>query len=80
MCDFCLHCCSDVPPDSGNGCAACDLAGILMALRDCSMQVGFFEIVAMPMFRSYVELIPGAQPLLDGVMANYEYWHGLQHV
>lgn len=44
----------------------------------CGLQVGFFEIVALPLFKSFVELIPSAQPMLDGVMANYDYWHGLQ--
>ncbi|KAK9843277.1 hypothetical protein WJX74_009626 [Apatococcus lobatus] len=43
-------------------------------------QVGFFEIVALPLFKGYVELIPTAKPMLDGVMANYECWHGLQKV
>lgn len=39
--------------------------------------MGFYEIVAMPMFRALIELIPGTQPMLDGVLANYEYWHNL---
>ncbi|KAK9842956.1 hypothetical protein WJX74_004848 [Apatococcus lobatus] len=41
-------------------------------------QVGFFEIVALPLFNGFVELIPDARPMLDGVMANYEYWHSQQ--
>ncbi|KAK9826226.1 hypothetical protein WJX74_001194 [Apatococcus lobatus] len=40
-------------------------------------QVGFFEIVALPLFKGFVELIPACAPLLDGVMANYEYWRSL---
>ncbi len=43
------------------------------------MQVGFLEIVALPLFKSLSALIPGTQPILDGVMANYEYWNGFQH-
>ncbi|KAK9822894.1 hypothetical protein WJX74_001716 [Apatococcus lobatus] len=43
-------------------------------------QVGFFEIVAMPLFRGYVEFVPAAQPMLDGVKANYQYWHSVHHV
>ncbi|KAK9863546.1 hypothetical protein WJX84_008465 [Apatococcus fuscideae] len=42
-------------------------------------QVGFLEIVALPLFKSLSALIPGTQPILDGVMANYEYWNGFQH-
>ncbi len=41
------------------------------------MQVGFFEIVAMPLFKSYVELFAAAQPMLNAVKANYKYWHGI---
>ncbi len=41
------------------------------------IQVGFFEIVAMPLYKSYVELIPAAQPMLDNLKTNYRYWHGL---
>ncbi|KAK9868656.1 hypothetical protein WJX84_004455 [Apatococcus fuscideae] len=41
-------------------------------------QVGFFEIVALPIFRAYRQLIPQAQPMLDGVMGNYDYWRGQQ--
>ncbi|KAK9850632.1 hypothetical protein WJX84_010905 [Apatococcus fuscideae] len=42
-------------------------------------QVGFFEICAMPMFKSYVQLCPAAQPMMDAVKANYNRWHGMQH-
>ena len=41
------------------------------------VQVGFFEIVALPMFSSYVSAMPQSQPLLDAVMKNYHYWHTL---
>ena len=47
-------------------------------MRVCCLQVGFFEIVALPLFNGFVELIPDARPMLDGVMENYEYWHSLQ--
>ena len=30
----------------------------------------------MPLFQSYVELIGAAQPMLEAVKANYQYWHG----
>ncbi len=42
------------------------------------MQIGFLEIVAMPLYKSYVELIPAARPMLDAVKANYRFWHGVQ--
>ncbi|KAK9867909.1 hypothetical protein WJX84_002108 [Apatococcus fuscideae] len=41
-------------------------------------QVGFFEIVAIPLFKGLTGLVPGTQPILEGVMANYEYWRGVQ--
>ena len=28
--------------------------------------------------RAYRQLIPQAQPMLDGVMGNYDYWRGQQ--
>ncbi|KAK9822938.1 hypothetical protein WJX74_006652 [Apatococcus lobatus] len=43
-------------------------------------QVGFFEIVALPLFKQYVELLPMAQPVLDAVKANYQYWHHAHHM
>ena len=41
------------------------------------LQVGFLEIVALPLIREYVSLIPSAQPILDGVLTNYDYWRSL---
>ncbi|KAK9850625.1 hypothetical protein WJX84_003967 [Apatococcus fuscideae] len=43
-------------------------------------QVGFLEIVALPLFKSFVEQMPAAQPMLDAVKANYKYWHGVHHI
>ncbi|KAK9833010.1 hypothetical protein WJX74_004376 [Apatococcus lobatus] len=37
-------------------------------------QVGFFEIVVLPLVKAFVELIPTARPLLDSVNANYGMW------
>ena len=42
-----------------------------------SLQVGFFEIVALPLFTSYSQLIQGAKPVLDAAMTNYRHWHTL---
>lgn len=49
------------------------------ALNKWSLQVGFFEICAMPLFRSYVELLPAAQPMLDAVKTNYNKWLGMHN-
>ena len=46
----------------------------------CMVQVGFFEIVALPLFKQYVECMPMAQPVLDAVKANYQYWHRVHHM
>jgi hypothetical protein len=37
-------------------------------------QVGFFEFVALPLFRSFVRAFPAASPMLLGLQANYEHW------
>lgn len=43
-----------------------------------SSQVGFFDNVAMPMFRSLVMACPSLKPLLEAVQDNYLYWRDLQ--
>lgn len=37
-------------------------------------QIGFFNIVGIPMFKAMVDLFPDAQPMLDGVTANLTQW------
>ena len=44
------------------------------------VQVGFFEIVALPLFTAYQELMPESRPMLDNVRANYKQWHQLNAV
>ncbi|KAL3161210.1 putative 3',5'-cyclic phosphodiesterase pde-3 [Trebouxia sp. C0009 RCD-2024] len=51
------------------------------ALMDRSMkggmtrsQLGFFNIVGIPLFKAMAELFEDAQPLLDGVLANFKIW------
>ena len=39
------------------------------------VQVGFFEIVALPLFSAYTAMIPASKPLLDAAMSNYHFWH-----
>jgi hypothetical protein len=37
-------------------------------------QVGFFNIVGLPLFKAMVGLFPNAQPMLDGALVNYHEW------
>ena len=41
------------------------------------MQVGFFEIVVLPLLSSFVDVFPHAEPLLEGAKANLAYWNSL---
>ncbi len=38
------------------------------------LQIGFFSIVGIPMYKAMVSAFEDARPLLDGVMANYKCW------
>lgn len=49
------------------------LRGMLLTLSPC-LQLGFFNIVGIPLFKSFAELFPEAQPMLDGVMSNFKHW------
>jgi cAMP-specific phosphodiesterase 4/high affinity cAMP-specific and IBMX-insensitive 3',5'-cyclic phosphodiesterase 8 len=37
-------------------------------------QEGFFDFVALPMFRSLVRATPSTEPVLQGVLSNYHAW------
>lgn len=37
-------------------------------------QVGFFDLFVLPLFRTLVDAAPQAQPMLEGVVSNYERW------
>jgi hypothetical protein len=37
-------------------------------------QVGFFDIVALPLFQSLAQVFSGTVPLLDAVRDNYVMW------
>ncbi len=41
--------------------------------------MGFFDFVAMPLFRSFANAFPEAQVLLDGIELNYDYWKAHSH-
>lgn len=38
------------------------------------LQIGFFSIVGIPMYKAMVAAFEDARPLLDGVMGNYKCW------
>lgn len=37
-------------------------------------QVGFFDVVALPLFQNFHKVFHATKPLLTGVLANYNYW------
>lgn len=38
------------------------------------LQMGFFSIVGIPLFKAVTELFEEAKPMLDGVLANHRHW------
>lgn len=40
----------------------------------CVLQMGFFSIVGIPLFKAMAELFEESQPMLEGVLANYHHW------
>lgn len=38
------------------------------------MQLGFFNIVGIPLFKSMADLFEDARPMLDGVLENFRHW------
>jgi cAMP-specific phosphodiesterase 4 len=41
-------------------------------------QVGFFQFVVLPLFQSFVAVVPAAQPMLDAINHNYECWQQIE--
>jgi len=41
-------------------------------------QTGFFGVVGLPLFRSFVKAFPGARPMLEAAEANFYYWRGVE--
>ena len=41
------------------------------------LQIGFFNIVGKPLFQAMADLFEGCQPMMDGVLANLQYWETL---
>ena len=46
----------------------------MLVMRFVIVQLGFLNIVGIPLFKAMAELFEGTQPLLDGVLANYRQW------
>lgn len=49
----------------------------LTGVMTCGMvavQMGFFSIVGIPLFKAMAELFEESKPMLDGVLANNRYW------
>lgn len=44
-----------------------------------SLQVGFFDVVALPLFQNFGKVFPASRPLLAGVLGNYNHWQQQQH-
>ena len=41
---------------------------------DFVLQLGFFGIVGIPLFKAMTEVFKDAHPMLDGMLANYKHW------
>ena len=41
------------------------------------MQVGFIDFICLPLYDVLAELLPGLNPLLEGVRHNRENWQAL---
>ena len=38
------------------------------------VQLGFRNVVGIPLFKAMAELFEGTQPMLEGVLANFRQW------
>ena len=49
---------------------------VLLQTATCEvpLQLGFFQIVGIPLFKAMADLFPDAQPMLDGVLTNFQHW------
>ena len=41
------------------------------------VQLGFFNIVGIPLFKAMADLFEESQPMLDGVLANFRQWQDI---
>ena len=59
--------------------AGCNVAEAHARLGSCcSTQVGFFNIVGMPLFQAIADVFPDMKPLLATLVGNYRMWEQLQ--
>jgi hypothetical protein len=47
---------------------------LLVNFPSAALQIGFFDIVAMPMFHNFTRVFGAAKPLFLNVLRNYNYW------
>ena len=40
----------------------------------CALQLSFFSIVGIPLFKSMTDIFEETRPMLQGVMENYKAW------
>ena len=45
-----------------------------MTCGTVALQIGFFSIVGIPLFKAMAELFEESKPMLDGVIANHHHW------
>ncbi|DBB03659.1 hypothetical protein WJX82_000931 [Trebouxia sp. C0006] len=60
--------------EKGAGLAVSPLMDRTMKGGMTRSQMGFFNIVGIPLFKTMVELFEDAQPMLDGVLTNFRHW------
>lgn len=41
------------------------------------MQVGFIDVICLPLYRVLTDTFPWIKPLLDGTIENRKHWHDL---
>ena len=41
------------------------------------VQLGFFNIVGIPLFKAMADLFEDSQPMLDGVLGNFRLWEAM---
>lgn len=46
----------------------------VMTCGTVALQIGFFSIVGIPLFKAMAELFEKSKPMLDGVIANHHHW------
>lgn len=63
-----------LPPVIGVQSSSVVDAALQLVTCDLPLQLGFFQIVGIPLFKALADLFPDAQPMLDGVLQNFKHW------